>query len=239
MTDLVTPLDFRLTSLEGKGAKPFIFIFLGPPGSGKGTHAAPLSRSLDIPHISTGDLFREHISKKTSLGNEAKIYIDQGKLVPDELVLGMLFLRIQQKDCKKGFILDGFPRTLSQGESLQGRCGKTHQMIAFNFRIADSYLIQRITGRIICKDCSLPYHQQNKPPKIPNICDACQGSLYQREDDKEEIIRKRLEVYKIQTEPLIAFYEKQQDVLKPIAADQSQNQVFEALLKAINASIYG
>ena len=212
--------------------KPLVIILLGPPGAGKGTHAVPLSKTLQIPHISTGDLFREHIRNQTPLGNAAKGYIDQGKLVPDELVLDMLFSRVAQKDCLEGFILDGFPRTLPQGRALHAKLNETHRLMVLNFNIPDSYLIERITGRMVCKDCGAPYHKKNNPPKVPHVCDRCSGALYERDDDKEDVLRKRLEVYQLQTKPLIEFY-TQKALLKEIRAEQSQPLVFEAILQVL------
>jgi adenylate kinase len=224
--------DVATSSLK-KEEKPLVIILLGPPGAGKGTHAVPLAQTLEIPHISTGDLFREHIRNQTPLGNEAKGFIDQGKLVPDDLVLDMLFSRVSRKDCAQGFILDGFPRTLPQGRELHARLSRTHQLMVLNFTIADSFLIERITGRIVCKECGAPYHKKNSPPKTANICDRCQGNLYQREDDKEEVLRKRLEVYQIQTKPLIEFYQSQKNILQEIRADQSPSLVFEEILQGL------
>jgi adenylate kinase len=212
---------------------PFIVIFLGPPGAGKGTHAAPLSRMLKIPSISTGDLFREHICRSTSLGQSAKVYIDEGKLVPDELVLTMLFARVADKDCKRGFILDGFPRTVSQGEALQKKFEKSHQIVVLNFQIPDSCLIDRVCGRIVCKQCGAPYHKKTHPPKAAHVCDLCQGVLYERDDDKEAVLRKRLEVYRTQTEPLIAFYGQQNGMLKEIQANQPLHEVFAEIIQAV------
>jgi len=211
--------------------KPLIVILLGPPGAGKGTHAIPLSRMLQLPHISTGDLFREHIRNRTDLGNQAKYYMDQGKLVPDELVLSMLFVKISSEDYKRGFILDGFPRTLSQGEALETKLSSTHRLVVLNFKIADSYLVERITGRIMCKDCGASYHTKNNPPPDTHTCSYCSGVLYQRDDDKEEVLLKRLEVYQKQTKPLIEFYSNKKNTLQEISAEKSQHQVFESILK--------
>lgn len=210
-----------------------IIVLLGPPGAGKGTHASSLSQILKIPHISTGDLFRKHIRNQTHLGVWAKGYIDQGQLVPDELVLKMLFLRIESGDCKEGFILDGFPRTLPQGEALHSKFHQTNEIIALHFMIPDWHLIERITGRIVCKECSAPYHRKNNPPKMSHVCDHCFGTLYQREDDREEVLQRRLEVYWKQTEPLIAFYSKQENTLRVIRAELSREEVFEAALKEL------
>lgn len=217
--------------------KPLIVILMGPPGAGKGTHAGPLSQHLAIPHISTGDLFREHIRGQSPLGIKAKSYIDAGNLVPDELVLDMLFDRVAKDDCKNGYILDGFPRTLPQAAALDKRLGSRHRVIALNFNLADQVIIERITGRIACKSCGRPCHLKYDPPKVSMSCDSCGGQLYQRDDDKEAIIRKRLEVYREQTEPLIAYYSAQKDVLKNIDSENSKNQVFSDVLDALSISV--
>lgn len=154
-------------------------ILLGPPGAGKGTHAAPLSEHLSLPHISTGDLFRENIRNNTDLGQKVKTFMDEGKLVPDELVLDMLFKRLHEPDCASGCILDGFPRTVAQAKALDAAFNKSTRFVVLNFNVPDSVLIERISGRLICKECKRPYHNRFDPPKQPNICDAC-GALYAR-----------------------------------------------------------
>lgn len=213
--------------------KPVVVILLGPPGAGKGTHAGPLSKGLGIPHISTGDLFRENIRAQTPLGDEAKGYIDKGHLVPDELVLDMLFSRVESADCKEGYILDGFPRTIAQAKALDQRLGNKAHILVLNFQLSDEVIIERITGRLVCKTCSKPYHKRFDQPKIELTCDVCNGTLIQRDDDKEEIVRKRLEVYRAQTEPLIQYYAKQKDVLKEIDSQKEKAQVFQDVLEAI------
>lgn len=214
-------------------SKPLVVILLGPPGAGKGTHAGPISHQFHLPHISTGDLFREHIRSQTPLGVQAKSYMDKGNLVPDELVLDMLFDRVSKEDCKNGYILDGFPRTMAQAKELDQRLGKQNQVIALNFNLPDSVIIERVTGRIACKDCGRPFHKKFDPPKIDMLCDNCGGPLYQRDDDKEEIIRKRLEVYRAQTQPLIDYYAKQKSVLREINSQNEKAQVFHDVMKAL------
>lgn len=215
--------------------KPLVIILMGPPGAGKGTHAAPLSQTLQVPHISTGDLFRENIRSQTALGKEAKTYIDKGNLVPDELVLSMLFERVTAPDCKAGYILDGFPRTIKQAEVLDERLKETNQVLVLNFNISDAIIIERVAGRIACKACGRPYHKKFDPPQNESICDSCGGPLYQREDDQEGIIRKRLDVYRAQTEPLIAYYGKQKGVLKEIYSQKEKAQVFQDVLESLPA----
>lgn len=212
--------------------QPLVVILMGPPGAGKGTHAGPLSQQLGLPHISTGDLFRENIRNQTPLGIKAKTFMDQGQLVPDELVFDILFDRVGKSDCKNGYILDGFPRTLAQAKILDQRLASRYQVVALNFNVADPVIIERVTGRIACKQCNRPYHKVYDPPKQENICDSCNVPLIQRDDDKEEIIRKRLEVYRAQTQPLIEYY-AQQKVLQEIDSDRSKEQVFHDVLEAL------
>lgn len=220
-------------STVSRSEKPLVVILLGPPGSGKGTHAGPLSSQLGIPHISTGDLFRENIRSQTLLGTKAKAFMDKGNLVPDELVLDMLFDRVSRDDCKGGYILDGFPRTIPQAVALDQRLINKVQLVVLNFSLADSAIIERVTGRIACKDCGRPYHKKFDPPKNEAVCDGCGGPLIQRDDDKEEIIRKRLEVYRAQTEPLIQHYAKQKDVLREIDSRKEKAQVFHDVMEAL------
>jgi adenylate kinase len=219
-------------------SKPLVIILMGPPGAGKGTHAAPLSESLHLPHISTGDLFREHIRGQTTLGLAAKNYMDQGQLVPDQLVLDMLFVRVAKEDCKNGYILDGFPRTIAQAKALDQRLKHQARIVALNLNLPDALIIERITGRIACKNCGRPFHKKFNPPKQEMICDSCGGALFQREDDKEEVIRKRLEVYRLETKPLIEYYGHQKEVLKEIDSQQEKEQVFQHVLQAIPLPIH-
>jgi len=218
--------------------KPLVILLMGPPGAGKGTHAGPLSQHLSLPHISTGDLFRENIRNQTPLGKKAKEYIDKGLLGPDELVLDMLFCRIAKDDCKNGYILDGFPRTLAQAKALDQRLKKSHRVLAVNFHLDDATIIERISGRIVCKECGSPYHTKHNPPQKEMVCDACTGQLYQRDDDKEEIVRKRLEVYREQTAPLIKHYSAQKGVLKQIDSKNEKGQVFNDVLEALPADSF-
>lgn len=230
---LTTLLSGKTFAVEPADTLPLVVLLMGPPGAGKGTHASPLKEQLRLPHISTGDLFRENIRNQTALGVKAKEYMDQGQLVPDELVLDMLFSRVVQDDCKAGYILDGFPRTIAQAKALDQRLNGSHRVLVLNFNLPDKTIIERVTGRIACKDCGRPYHKLFDPPQKEMACDSCQGKLYQREDDREEIIRKRLDVYRAQTQPLIDYYAKQKEVLQEIDSKQEKAQVFQAVLKAL------
>ena len=216
-------------------ASPLVLILMGPPGAGKGTHAAPLSEHLGLPHISTGDLLREHIRGKTPLGLAARSYIDVGKLAPDHLVVDMLFDRTRKEDCKQGYILDGFPRTVAQAEALEARLHG--QLAVLNFNIPDEALIERITGRLGCKSCGRPFHLKFDPPARAGVCDRCGGPLCQRDDDKVEIIAKRLEVYHAQTKPVIAYYSKQPGIFHEIDANQSKELVFQDVLGALSSPL--
>ncbi len=178
-------------------------VLLGSPGVGKGTYASRLKKIYGIAHISTGDLFRENIKQNTELGIKAKEYMDKGMLVPDEITIDMLKKRIQEADCKKGFMLDGFPRTLTQAKELEGM---TKIDIVLNFVASPEVIIQRLSGRRTCRDCKSIFHILNMKPKQESVCDHCKGELYQRADEMPEVIEKRLRVYNDQTSLLIQYY---------------------------------
>lgn len=199
-------LGFLSPSVHAKEKeKPLVLILLGPPGSGKGTQAALLREKLKTPHISTGDILRDHIRRSTELGKQAKEYIDKGQLVPDPLIMDLLFSRVAEKDCINGYILDGFPRTLAQAESLQAHL-KHERVFIINLDIKDEEVIERLTKRLTCQQCGTPYHLIYTPPRAEGLCDKCGGILVQRTDDTKEVIAQRLKVYHMQTSPLIQYY---------------------------------
>ena len=180
-------------------------VILGPPGAGKGTYASRLTKILGIPHISTGDMVREEIKKQTDLGKKIKEYSDRGVLVPDDIIIKLLEERLKKPDCKEGFILDGFPRTINQAEALE-KIAKIDLVI--NLKVPDDIIITRLSNRLICSKCGAIYNLLTLKPKKEGICDKCGGKLYRREDDKPEVIRERLNIYRKQTEPLIDYYTK-------------------------------
>lgn len=185
-------------------------LLMGPPGAGKGTQAAELVKAFQIPHISTGDMFRAAIKEGTEMGKQAKSYIDKGQLVPDEVTIGIVRDRLGQDDCKKGFILDGFPRTVEQADALTGILRDLGLSLTrvLNINVSASDLIERAVGRRICKKCGATYHTKFNPPKKEGICDECGSELFQRADDNAETMKNRLSVYEASTKPLIDYYKK-------------------------------
>lgn len=208
-------------------------IFLGPPGSGKGTQAAKLLEKVQVAHISTGDILRENVAKSTNLGLQAKSYMDEGKLVPDALIVEMMKHRLGASDCATGFILDGFPRTVSQAEALEKMLGKLGMNIdaVVLFEVSDAVVIERLSGRRGCRQCGAIYHVGFNPSSRGEYCQVCGGELFQREDDREEVIRKRLDVYHSQTTPLIDFY-REKDLLVEVEAEKSSDEVLKTILAA-------
>lgn len=186
-------------------------ILLGPPGAGKGTQAKRVIEEFDIPHISTGDIFRKNIKEKTELGQKVEGLLAEGKLVPDELTIEIVWDRLDQEDCKNGFLLDGFPRTIPQAEALDEGLAKRGLKLdrVLNIDVDKDSLVKRLSGRRVCPNCGASYHIDNNPPKVEGICDACQTPVIQREDDKEQTVLDRIKVYDSQTKPLVDFYNKQ------------------------------
>lgn len=211
-------------------------IMLGAPGAGKGTQAKKIAEKYQIPHISTGDIFRFNIKEGTELGMKAKAYMDQGGLVPDELTIGMLMDRIQKEDCQNGYVLDGFPRTIPQAESLTSALNDRGQKIdyAVNVDVPDENIVNRMSGRRACLSCGATYHIVYKPSKVEGICDVCGDKLVLRDDDKPETVKKRLSVYHDQTQPLIDYY-KEAGVLANVDGTQDMEKVFSDIVAVLGA----
>ena len=209
-------------------------IMLGAPGAGKGTQAKMLADKYMIPHISTGDIFRANIKNGTELGQKAKTYMDQGLLVPDELVCDLVVDRVQQDDCSKGYILDGFPRTIPQAEALDAALSKLGAKIdyAINVEVPDENIVNRMSGRRACVACGATYHIVHNPTKVEGVCDRCGKELILRDDDKPETVTKRLNVYHEQTQPLIDYYTKQ-GALKEVDGTMNMDDVFNAIVKIL------
>ena len=209
-------------------------IMLGAPGAGKGTQAKMIAEKCGIPHISTGDIFRANIKNGPELGAKAKEYMDKGLLVPDELVCDLVVDRIQQADCEKGYILDGFPRTIPQAEALENALNAIEQKLdyAIDIDVPDENIINRMSGRRACVGCGATYHVLFNPTKVEGKCDVCGESLILRDDDKPETVKKRLDVYHTQTEPLIDFYTERK-VLVEVDGTQSMDKVFDDIMKIL------
>ena len=209
-------------------------IMLGAPGAGKGTQAKKIAAKYGIPHISTGDIFRANIKEGTELGKKAKTYMDQGLLVPDELVVDLVVDRLQQDDCKKGYVLDGFPRTIPQAESLDAALAKVGDKMeyAIDVNVPDENIVNRMGGRRACVGCGATYHIVYNPTKVEGICDACGEKLVLRDDDKPETVQKRLGVYHEQTQPLIDYYTKA-GILKEVDGTVDMEEVFQNIVQIL------
>ena len=211
-------------------------IMLGAPGAGKGTQAKKIAAKYGIPHISTGDIFRANIKNGTELGKKAKTYMDQGLLVPDELVVDLVVDRVNQDDCKNGYVLDGFPRTIPQAEALTEALAKMGQKVdyAIDVDVPDENIVRRMGGRRACVGCGATYHVEYAPTKREGICDVCGGELILRDDDKPETVQKRLNVYHEQTQPLIDYYTKA-GILKTVDGTVDIDDVFQAIVDILGA----
>ena len=211
-------------------------VLLGPPGAGKGTQAKSISNRYSIPHISTGDIFRKNISENTPLGIEAKSYMDNGQLVPDEVTINMVKDRFQQDDCKNGYLLDGFPRTVHQAEALDNFLTEREESIdtALLIEVPKEFILERMTGRRVCPSCGASYHIKFNPPTNDGKCDLCGSDVIQRKDDTEETVKERLDVYENQTQPLIDFY-KNKKQLSVVDGTQAINEVFESICKILGS----
>ncbi len=211
-------------------------IMLGAPGAGKGTQAKQIAEHYSIPHISTGDIFRANIKEGTDLGKKAKEYMDKGALVPDELTCDLVMDRIAKDDCKNGFVLDGFPRTIPQAEALDKALEATGQSMdyAIDVDVPDDNIIGRMSGRRACLNCGATYHIVAIPPKVEGICDKCGEKLVQRDDDKEETVKNRLNVYHAQTQPLINFYQDK-GILRTVDGTRPMDEVFSAIQAILGA----
>ena len=211
-------------------------VLLGPPGAGKGTQAKSISNRYSIPHISTGDIFRKNISEGTPLGIEAKGYIDKGQLVPDEVTINMVKDRLTWEDCKNGYLLDGFPRTVAQAEALEGFLADRNEKLdtALSIEVPSSFILERMTGRRVCPSCGASYHVKFNPPTKDGVCDVCGSDIVQRKDDTEETVSERLEVYERQTQPLIDFYNNK-NLLSTVDGTKAINEVFESICSILGS----
>lgn len=211
-------------------------IMLGAPGAGKGTQAKQIADKYSIPHISTGDIFRANLKAGTELGKKAKEYMDQGLLVPDELTCDLVMDRIGQEDCKNGFVLDGIPRTIPQAEALDAALAKINEKMdyAVDVDVPDENIVNRMSGRRACLNCGATYHIVSIPTKVEGVCDRCGNKVVLRDDDQPETVKKRLDVYHEQTQPLIDYYKKQ-NILKTVDGTQPMEEVFRAIVEILGA----
>ncbi|MCR4944867.1 MAG: adenylate kinase [Clostridium sp.] len=211
-------------------------VLLGPPGAGKGTQAKSISNRYSIPHISTGDIFRKNISENTPLGIEAKSYMDNGQLVPDEVTINMVKERLKEDDCKSGYLLDGFPRTVSQAEALEAFLNERNESLntALLIDVPSDFILERMTGRRVCPSCGASYHIKFNPA-IDGKCQLCGTEVIQRKDDTEETVKERLDVYEKQTQPLIDFYKKK-NLLSVVDGTKAINEVFESICDTLGSS---
>jgi adenylate kinase len=210
-------------------------VLLGPPGSGKGTQASAIVRKMSLAHVASGDLFRAAVNREDELGQQAKSYMDKGFLVPDEITIKMILERISEDDCKKGFMLDGFPRTLEQAKALDEALSSKNESIdlVIYVKVSTEELVRRLSGRFICRSCQTPYHLESSPPKEEGKCDRCGGELYQRSDDSVETVRKRLDVYFSETAPLIEYYQKAAKLVE-VDGEGDINQISDLIISVLS-----
>lgn len=213
-------------------------VILGPPGAGKGTQAKSICNKFSIPHISTGDIFRKHISMETSLGIEAKKYIDKGQLVPDEITISLVLERLKEEDCGDGYLLDGFPRTVFQAKALDNFLLESGSKLdtALLIDVPPDYIIERMSGRRICPSCGASYHIKFNPPEVEGKCDVCGSVLIQRKDDQEKTVVERIEVYDEETQPLIEYY-KNKNLLDVVDGTKAINDVFKNICEILGEKI--
>ncbi len=215
-------------------------LLIGPPGAGKGTQATIISKKYGIPQIATGDMLRQEVKSATDLGTKAKAFMDKGELVPDSLVISMLEKRLKEKDASNGFILDGFPRTVAQADALDGKFKelKIDKFVVIELKVNEESIIQRLSARRVCNSCGKIFNLMTEPPKKDGMCDDCNGSLYQRDDDKEVTIRERFKVYNSKTAPLIEYYAKK-GMLKTVTADGSIEAINKSIVAIIDKAFNG
>ncbi len=215
-------------------SQPILVILMGPPGAGKGTQAKRLAAELGLPHVASGDIFREHVKRGTELGRKAQPYMDRGELVPDDITIAMIIERLSRPDCEQGALLDGFPRTVPQAQALDERLAEINWCISAvpYIRVSEPVLLRRLSGRRICRNCGAVYHIEFRPPARPGVCDVCGGPLYQRPDDSLETARRRLQVYFEQTAPVLAYYENQ-GLLVEIDGEQGIEEVYATLRDSV------
>lgn len=213
-------------------------VLLGAPGAGKGTQAYILSQETGLPHIASGDLFRQALEERTATGLLARQYMDRGELVPDEVAIGMILERMNKPDCEAGCLFDGFPRTLQQAQALDQALGKQGKAIdkAVYIEVPQEELVKRLSGRLLCRNCQRPYHLLSSPPKVPGKCDRCGGELFQRSDDREETVRERLSVFFAQTVPILDYYMSQHKLLR-IDGSPAIEEVARAIVSELKAAV--
>lgn len=210
-------------------------VLLGPPGAGKGTQAKRLAERYGLPIIGTGDIFRDHVARRTPLGLQAKAYMDRGDYVPDEIAVNMVLGRLQEPDCRVGFILDGFPRTVPQAQALERALTEAGTPLdaVLNFKVSDEMVVKRLTNRLVCSSCGRPYNLAFKPPRIEGVCDVCGAPLTLRSDDDEATILRRLDVYRRETEPLVLYF-WERGLLRDIDGEAPEQVVFDRTIEALS-----